>query len=419
MSEMQERDSWGPLPSPAEAWARVATRWQAPHLATEQVALLEALDRVVAREVVSPLDSPPFDRSAMDGYAVRSTDLPEGPDRPELTTAGEVPMGTAATAMLGPGQAIWVATGSMIPPGADAVVNVERTEVTAGRLRIVGPVPPGDNIVTRAADLAQGDVVLRPGRRLRPQDVAVLASLGYPTVEVVRRPRVAILLTGDELRAPGQPLAPGQIYNSNGYALAAQALRLGGQPHIAETIPDDLAAVTNALRSAVAQAELVLISGGSSVGVKDLTVQALEALSGAEVLVHGVATRPGRPTILATVSDCLVIGIPGNPVSAMVSFAMFGQPALQRLLRLSAEELAVPRGGAVVQARLEGEITSKHGRQDYARVALRAEAGAWLARPVLGASSILTSMVFADGLVTVPPNAERLRPGDEVTVTTF
>ncbi len=419
MSEMQERDSWGPLPSPAEAWTRVAARWQAPHLATEQVALLEALDRVVAREVVSPLDSPPFDRSAMDGYAVRSTDLPEGPDRPELTTAGEVPMGTAATAMLGPGQAIWVATGSMIPPGADAVVNVERTEVTARRLRIVGPVPPGDNIVIRAADLALGDVVLRPGRRLRPQDVAVLASLGYPMVEVVRRPRVAILLTGDELRAPGQPLAPGQIYNSNGYALAAQALRLGGQPHIVDTIPDDLAAVTNALRSAVAQAELVLISGGSSVGVKDLTVQALEALPGAEVLVHGVATRPGRPTILAIVSDCLVIGIPGNPVSAMVSFAMFGQPALQRLLRLSAEELAVPRGGAVVQARLEGEITSKRGRQDYARVALRAEAGAWLARPVPGASSILTSMVFADGLVIVPPNAERLRPGDEVTVTTF
>jgi molybdopterin molybdotransferase len=429
---VKERDSWGPLPGPADAWARVVERWTPPTLPGEAVALLDAPGRVIAVEVRSPLDSPPFDRSAMDGYAVRAADLAGVGEetREALTVVGEVRMGQPAGTALEAGQAMWVATGSMLPPGSDAVVNVERTETSTpagegvARVRVAGAVAVGDNVVYRGADLKRGDVVLRPGRRLRPQDVAVLASLGQTEVEVVRRPRVAVLVTGDELRAPGEALEPGQIYNSNAYALAAQVALAGGLPELWPPIPDDLDAVAGALREALARAEVVLVSGGSSVGIKDLTVQALEVIPGTEVIVHGVATRPGRPSILATAGDRLVVGIPGNPVSAIISFEMFGRPALQRLLRLSPEETAVPRGGARLVARLEAPISSTRGRQDYARVSLRAaepgEAGVrWLASPVPGTSAILTSMVFADGLVVVPPEAAQLREGEEVEVTTF
>lgn len=422
---MMERAGPHLLPDPDEAWARVTTRWAVPVLPDEVVPLADALGRATAHTLESPIDSPPFDRSAMDGYAVRATDLTLRDDglgedaRPALVVAGEVPMGRAAHTALGPDQALWVATGSMIPPNADAVVNVERTATVDGRVRVVGPVGLGDNIVRRGEDLRCGETVLEAGRRLRPQDVAVVASLGRTHVTVVRRPRVAVLPTGDELRSPGEDLGPGQIYTSNGYTLAAQVAQAGGQAEVWEPIPDDLAAVTAALREGLTRAEVVLVSGGSSVGVKDLTIPALEALE-AEIVVRGVATKPGRPTIAAIVDDRFVVGIPGNPVAAMIAFDLFGRRALERLLRLSPAELAVPRGGAHLTATLDDEIVSRRGRQDYVRVCLRTDgAGGWRAALAPGSSAHLRGMVQGDGLVVVPTAVERIDCGAAVIVTTF
>ncbi|HWE61409.1 MAG TPA: gephyrin-like molybdotransferase Glp [Chloroflexota bacterium] len=408
------------LPSPDVAWMRVRSRWAPPRVPDERVALLDALGRVTAQPVCSPLDSPPFDRAAMDGYAVRAGDLTPELSRPSLSVVGEVPMGRAAMQRVEAGEAIWVATGSMIPPGADAVVNVERTHTAPARVCIQGPVHPADHIVRRASAFCAGAPVLGAGHRLRPQDVAVLASLGLPEVTVVRQPRVAILVTGDELRLPEERLEPGQIYTSNGYALAAQVRLAGGVVALWPLIPDDLHAITAALDEALAQAELVLISGGSSVGTKDLTIQALEATTGAAVLVHGVAARPGRPTIVATVGDRLVIGIPGNPMAAMIAFLMFGHPALELLVRLCPQAAAGTHGGRRLVARLAEDLPSQPGRQEYICVRLEASAeGGVRAVPVRGSSSSLSSMLCSDGLVVVPPQADQFGMGKEVEVTVF
>jgi len=417
---MEEGPASDPLPTPTQAWNLVACQWTMPEARHEATPLLEAVGRVTAHAVHSPCDSPPFDRAAMDGYAVRAADLAGSRAGETLRVVGEVRMGQPAELDLDAGQAIWVATGSMIPPGADAVVNVERTRTVAGQVCVEGPVKLGDHISRRASDLPKGAAVLGAGRRLRPQDAAVLASLGLAHVLVMRKPRVAILLTGDELCLPGESLAPGQIYTSNGYALAGQIAQAGGNAVVWPLLPDDLGAIVAAFQEALATADLILISGGSSVGKRDLTAQALEATAGTRLLVEGVAAKPGRPSIVATVGDRLVIGIPGNPMAAMISFAMFGEPALRALLRLSAEETAAPRGGGRLVARLTAPLTSRRGRQEYIPVRLEpAGDRGWGAAPVSGTSAGLAGMVYADGLITVAPEVDCLTAGKEVEVTVF
>jgi molybdenum cofactor synthesis domain-containing protein len=405
------------LPTPDAAWALVGERWLPSTLPAERVDLSAACGRVLAQVVCSPLDMPPFDRAAMDGYAVQARDLDGFRPASGLTIVGEVPMGEQALVPVLHGQAVWVATGSMIPSGADAVVNVERTSTADGHVHIDGPVICGDNIARRAADLGQGEAVLRAGRRLRPHDVGILASLGIPDLLVVRRPRVAVLVTGDELRLPGARLEPGQIYTSNGYALGARVRELGGEAVVWPLIPDDLGVIVATLREALTTAEIILVSGGSSVGVKDLTSSALEATAGTQILVQGVSAKPGRPSIVATVGDRLVVGIPGNPVAAMVSCAMFVEPALEWLLRLDARTRELPRSGTQLRARLGADITTCVGRQEYIFVALHADGmGGWNALPVSRSAASLSSMAQADGMVVARPDIERLMAGEGVEV---
>jgi molybdopterin molybdotransferase len=405
------------LPTPDDAWSRVAERWCPPDLPIESVPLLSALGRVTAVAICSALDSPPFDRAAMDGYAVRAADV----QRCErLRIAGAVPIGSLAETTLAEGHAISVATGSMIPRGADAVINLERTERTDAEIEISGAVDPGDNIVRRGEDVRCGAVALSAGRRLRPQDIGLLASLGHLHVSVRRRPAVAVLTTGDELRAPGDQLGPGQIYDCNAYSLAAQVQDAGGEVRIFRRLPDDADAIAAAVREHLGEAEITLLSGGSSVGTKDLTIDVLRTIPGTDIVVDGVAAKPGRPSIVAIVSERLVIGIPGNPVAAMVAFEMFGYRAVSRLLQIHPQETAVPRSCVRLEAFLETDIPSRLGREDYARVTVRAAArGGWLATLVQGTSSHLSSMVRADGFVVAPVGADGLRAGDLVEVTMF
>ena len=413
--------TWGDWLAPAEAWQRVRDVWQPARVGQESVPLAGARGRVLAQDVRAPADSPTFDRSAMDGYAVRAADTAaaaqEAPAR--LAYAGDVPMGAASPIAVGPGQAAWVATGSMIPPGADSVVMVERTARDGETVLIRQAAKPGDNVIRRGDDLHAGDVVLRAGRRVRPHDVAALASMGLAQVPVRRRPRVAIIAGGDELVSPGELLAPGQIYDANSYAMAAQIEEWGGEPAILPRVQDRPEEVRAALERAVGGADVVLLSGGSSVGIKDLSAEAIDAVGRPGVLVHGVAMRPARPTVLGVVGGVLVIGIPGNPVSAMIACEVFARPALESLLGVQPARQAGTMGDYSTQGRLAARVRSQVGRQDYVRVRLERTAEGVTVHPVPGGSNAIRSMVDADGLLVVPAERVALEEGETVEVRLF
>jgi len=415
---------WGDWLPPVDAWARAYAAWEPVLTSAREIPLAEAQRRIPASDVRAPLDSPLFDRSAMDGYAVRAADTADADaETPvHLSYAGDVPMGAESRATVGPGQAVWVATGSMLPAGADGVIMVERTAREGDAVLVAQPVSPGDNIVRRGADLRAGDLVLRAGHALRPQDVAVLASMGQAHAMVRARPRVAIVSGGDELVSPGDPLGPGQIYDSNSYAMAAQVEAWGGEAHVLLRAPDLPEAVRASLRRAVAEADIVLLSGGSSVGVKDLTAAAIDDVgrpAGPGVVVHGVAMRPGRPTIVGVVEGTLVVGIPGNPVSAMVACEVFARPAIEALLGVMPPRQAGAIGDYAALGRLAARVGSQGGRQDYVRVRLVSGADGPVVHPVPGGSGIIRSMVEANGMLVIPPERAAFEEGETVEVRLF
>lgn len=412
---------WGDWLAPAGAWERMLAAWQPAESPAHDAPLMEASGRVLAVDVRAPLDSPAFDRSAVDGYALRAADIASVTESEpaRLAFAGEVPMGAASAVAVAAGQAVWVATGSMIPAGADSVVMVERSERDGDTVLVRRQAQAGENIVRRGDDLRAGDLVLRAGRRLRPQDIAVLASMGVAAVSLRPRPRVAIIAGGDELVSPGEALGPGQIYDSNSFAMAAQVASWGADPHIMPRTPDLPEAVQEALARAVGAAEIVLLSGGSSVGIKDLTADAINAAGSPGVVVHGVAMRPGRPTIIGVVNGVLVIGIPGNPVSAMVACEVFARPAVEALLGLQPPRVAGTLGDYAVSGRLAERVRSQLGRQDYVRVRLSDDAAGLAVYPVPGGSAVIRSMVDADGMLVVPPDRDALEAGETVEVRLF
>ena len=309
----------------------VALYGQFESLAPEVVPLAAAWNRVLAGDVSAGADVPEFARSTMDGYAVRARDtFGAGPGSPAwLTVSGEVAMGEAAQVPLGPGQVMRIATGGMLPPGADAVVMLEYTQELADQtLEVYRSVAPGENVVQRGEDIAAGAVLLPAGRRLRPQDVGLLAALGVAEVSVRRRPRVAIIGTGDEIVPVTASLQPGQMRDANSYALAAQVAAMGGEPILLGLVPDRLEALVDRLQAALPEADVILLSGGSSVGARDLAIAALQSFPEAAILVHGVAVSPGKPTILAKINHQPLFGLPGHPVSAMIIMEVLVRPLL-------------------------------------------------------------------------------------------
>jgi molybdopterin molybdotransferase len=368
-----------------------------------------ALGRVLARDVVAAVDLPPFARSAVDGWAVRAADAtPARPETPAvLRWGGEVSMGAAAGVSLAPGGAIRIPTGGMLPEGADAVVMQEHAVLESGRILVQRPVRVGENIVERGTDVRAGEIVLGRGRRLRPPDLGALAGQGMAAVEVVLRPRVAIVATGDEVVPPGAPLGPGQVRDMNSVALAGAVQEAGGIPVLLGILPDDRGRIEATLRRAVGDHEMVLVSGGSSVGEQE----AIAALGPPGVVVHGIAVRPGKPTLLAASGNVPVIGLPGNPVSALVMFELFARPVLDRLL--GADAAAQP--WRVARARLAAALPGAGEREDHRRVRLEARPDGLWAHPLPAGSQVLTSLVRADGLVTIPPR-KGLEEGEDVEV---
>ncbi len=385
----------------------------------EHLDLGEAVERVTAASIAATEDVPAFLRASMDGYAVRAGDtFGATPGLPQyLEIRGSVPMGKAPDGAVGGGEAWGIATGGMLPEGADAVVMLEYTnEMPDGTLEVRRPVAPGENVMHPGEDVRAQEPLFPPGRRLRSQDIGLLAALGVTQVRVYQKPRVAVLSSGDEIVPITQTPPPGTVRDANAFLVAAQVTEGGGLPRMKGITPDDQEALHAILSEALAEADLVLISGGSSVGARDLTLNAIEDLPGAELLVHGVAIRPGKPTILADIGGKPLLGLPGHPASAAVVMQVLGKPLLQRLAGLDWNPS--PWGG-MVQARLSRNLAGASGREDFVRVQLRRDNDTLWADPVLGPSGLLSPMVKSHGLVVIPLGVEGLFREDLVTVHLF
>ena len=325
-------------------------------------------------------------------------------------------MGEAASVKVAPGEAVRVSTGSMMPAGADAVVMVEYTDFLDDEtIEIVRGVAPGDHVVGSTEDLHKGEAILNSGHVIRPQDVGALAGVGITTVRASRQPRVAIISSGDEIIPPDQPIQTGQIRDINSYSLACLAQQAGGVPMRMGIVPDDFDSLKSCLTAGLEENDIALISGGSSVGARDVTLDVIQSFDGAEVLVHGISIRPGKPTIIARVGDKYLFGLPGNPVSVMVTFDLFVGLLIKLL---SGAKLPVWEQRSV-RARLTRNIASAPGREDYVSVQLTESEGEMLAEPVLGRSALITTLVKADGLIKIPLESEGLEGDAEVEVVVF
>lgn len=400
------------LMTPSQARARFAEAFVARPLGTEWVALLQAHGRVLAEEIRADVDLPPFDRSTVDGYAVRSGDTAgasKGAPVP-LRVAGEVLMGQQSGLEVRAGDAVRIPTGGAIPVAADAVVMQERAVRKDRTVFVELRVDAGENIVRRGEDLRAGDLVLRPGRRLRPQDIGLLAGLNHAEVEVYVRPKVGVIVTGDELIPPGREATGAQIYDMNTYTLTGLLERSGALPVPYGIVGDSLQLVVEQAKAAHSQTDALILAGGSSVGERDVVTDAIAALGEPGILVHGIAIRPGKPTVLAVALGKPVFGLPGNVVSAMIIYDQFVRPVVEGLAGLIEERHL----GTPVRARLAQRVAA-HDREDHVRVALVERQGTLWATPVPGGSAIMTSMVLADGILVVPIEST-LEEGAEVEV---
>ncbi|MFZ2448457.1 MAG: gephyrin-like molybdotransferase Glp [Syntrophobacteraceae bacterium] len=392
-------------------------------LPSETVPLERAGGRVAASDIQAPEPVPHFVRATMDGFAVRARDTFGASESlpAMLDTAGEVLMGDAATTTLPPGRAIAVPTGGMLPEGADAVVMVEYTQaLDAGTIEVTRPVAPGENVLGIGDDIREGETIFVRGRRLLPQDIGVLAALGLTEIAVFRRPRVALISTGDEIVPVETRAVPsGKVRDVNTFSLAAQIESAGVEVGMREKVPDKLEDLVAACLDALSGHDMIVLSGGSSVGARDYTVRVLERLPDSVLLVHGVAIRPGKPTILGLSGEKIFWGLPGQPVSALITCRAFVVPSLERL-QGRVQTGAAGRGATSLRAILNRRLPSVHGRTDFVPVSLSGgDDGVVEAAPIFGKSGAISILARAEGYVIVPEHVEGFDRGTEVVVYPF
>jgi molybdopterin molybdotransferase len=401
---------------------RVKTREQVwdefrcfPLLDSEQIPLDQALNRVVAEAVVSREDLPPFSRSTMDGYAVRARDTfgaSEGLPA-LLEVVGEVAMGESPGFELGSAQAARILTGGMLPVGADSVVMVEYTEeLDRASVAINRSVAPLENVIRPGDDFRANQEVLQGGRRLRAQELGLLAGLGQAQVSVRRKPRVAIISSGDEIVPVDQAPKVGELRDINSHSLAALVLECGGEPQHLGLVPDRFSTLQARCEEALDRGDICLISGGSSVGSRDLTLEVLGSFPNSEILVHGVAISPGKPTILARIGSKAFWGLPGHVASAMVVFQVLVRPFIDYV---NGGSLSLGEG-VPLQARLSRNVASKQGREDFVRVKLQRKDGNLVAEPIFGQSGLISTLVHAHGFISIHRQAEGVYAGETVEV---
>jgi molybdopterin molybdotransferase len=387
---------------------------------SETISSVRARGRVLAEDLYSKVDLPHFHRAAMDGYAVKAKDtFGASQSLPAyLKLAGVVEMGKEATQTLTKGEAFRISTGGMMPPDADAVVMVEYTDETDGGLvEIHRGVSPWQNVIQIGDDIKKGEAVFSQGRRLRAHDIGALTGVGFSSITAYRRPRVALISTGDEIVDADTDPKPGQVRNINQHSLAGLIEEAGSELKDWGVIRDDRESLTEAIGAALEWGDAVLLSGGSSMGAKDIALETILSFPDSEFVFHGISVAPGKPTIFARACGKPILGLPGYPVSALVIFDLFGAPMLRRLGGESRE--ALQRFTRTVRAKLKTNVASQIGREDYVRVVMEADGASFVATPLPSKSGAIFTLVKADGMVRIGMNQDGLEQGEEVEVILF
>ena len=386
-----------------------------PAVEAETVSITQSCGRVLAEDLVADIDVPGFARATMDGYAVRaSATFGASESNPAyLTICGRVDMGDIPTLKIGHAQTARIATGGMLPQGADAVVMMEQTtEFDETALEVYKAVAPGANIVAADEDFARNRKVLSAGAAIRPQEIGVLAALGRKEIRVYQKPVIGIISTGDELVEMDQRPEPGRIRDVNTYSLSGMVSNAGGHPRIYGIVADRYERLLEVCSRALAETDMVLISGGSSVGTRDLTLEVIESLPDTQIMVHGIPVRPGKPTILAKSGEKALWGLPGQITSAMVVFDRIVAPFVRHI---GGNALFLQQNFRV-SAILNRNLPSVQGRTDYIRTRITENQGRYYAEPILGPSGLIRTMVEADGLIEIDMNTEGLEKGETVSV---
>ena len=386
-------------------------------IAGEEIDVSSALGRVLAEDIRAPHPLPDFHRSTVDGYAVRAGDTHGASDSlpAYLALVGEVPMGDSPAFEIAPGQCALIHTGGMLPEGADAVVMLEYTQFAQkNEIEIFRSIADGENLIHVGEDVAQGQVVQTRGTVLRPAEIGGLMALGITRVLVRQKIRVGLISTGDEIIDPHQTPRPGQVRDINSFTLGALVEKSGGIPMQYGIIPDTFDALKKTAATALSECDMVIITAGSSASTRDMTADAIRTLGEPGVLVHGINTRPGKPTILGVCNGKAVIGLPGNPVSALVNGYLFVVPVIEELLGV------MPKPKATIPARLTINLASQAGREDWWPVKLiedpSSETARYAADPIFGKSNLIFTLAAADGLLRIPPDATGLSAGEVVEI---
>ena len=393
----------------------LAYRARFHHMQKEHVSLMESVGRILADDIRSDIDLPDFARSIMDGYAVKgSSTFGASEGNPAyLMVKGTVSMGESSVLSVGPGEAVRISTGGMLPTGADSVVMVEYTDtIDDTTIEVYRSIAPGQNMVEVGEDIKKNEIALHGGRRIRPQEAGMLAALGIQTVTVFKKPTIGIISTGDEIVSVGETPGPGQIRDINTYTLLGLVQQLGATAIPYGIVHDDYQMLRATCSQALTESDMILVSGGSSVGARDFTIDVITAMPDSEILFHGISISPGKPTILARIQNKAFWGLPGHVVSAMVVFSQIVKPFIEHI---SGQDDAAPQKNRLT-ARLSRNLASAQGRVDYIRVRLAHKAGIIWAEPILGKSGLINTMVKADGLIEIGMNTEGLDKGSQVEV---
>jgi molybdopterin molybdotransferase len=402
---------------PDEARTLLLSHLSQPIPDSEFIDVPSSLGRILAEDIIAPHPLPDFQRSTVDGYAVRAGDTHGASDSlpAYLNLMGEVPMGDTPAFEIGSGQCALIHTGGMLPDGADAVVMLEYTQsVEKKEIEIFRAVADGENVIGVGEDVGQGQVIQAKGSLMRPAEIGGLMALGILKVRVVKKPQVGLISTGDEVIDPSQSPRPGQVRDVNSFTLGALVEKSGGIAKHYGIISDEFDALKNAAARALSECDVVIITAGSSASTRDMTADVIRSLGRPGVLVHGINTRPGKPTILGVCDGKVVIGLPGNPVSALVNGYLFVVPVIEKLLG------ALPRPRPTVLARLTVNLSSQAGREDWWPMKLIVNRQSSVvnldADPIFGKSNLIFTLASADGLLRIPPNATGLSAGDMVEV---
>lgn len=383
-------------------------------LPPETVPIEEAYSRVVFENIIAPEDLPGFERSTVDGFAVRASDTFGAKESSPayLNLKGDIPMGAIPNFALSKGETASIATGGMLPEGADAVVMIEHVNIISDDLiEVLRAVSPGENVIFKDEDVRKGEIVIKAGHRLKPQDIGALAGLGIKEIKVTKKPVVSIILTGDEIVPHTEKVMKGKVRDVNSFTLAGLSFENGAIPLKMGIVKDEYTQIKEIVQKAYALSNLILITGGTSAGVKDLTAKVIDELGSPGVLFHGASIKPGKPIIGGVCKGKPVFGLPGHPVAVYICFEIFVKPVIEHMLGLTDKKFR-----KTISARISRSIHSQAGREDFIRVSIEEKNGELWAMPLLSKSGLIMSLVKADGIAHIPSDLIGIEEGEKISV---